>query len=85
VLVRQAPQLDGLAGQKRTERHRTIGRPTRALSIEGLDEGPVLEEEVISLERWRLIQRVAHSIGSGHGRHARDDTHRASGQVVRDG
>jgi hypothetical protein len=31
VLVRQAPPHDGFAGQKRTERHRAIGRPARAL------------------------------------------------------
>ena len=57
ILVREPSPLERLAGQERAERARARGRPAGALTLERLGERPVLGEQVVAVERRRLVRR----------------------------
>src|SRR6476619_3340450 len=57
ILVREPSPLERRAGQKGAERTRTRGRPAGALTLERLGERPVLGEQVVAVERRRLVRR----------------------------
>ena len=56
LLVREAAPLERFGGKKGAERSRSLRGPPGALALEGFDERPVLEEEVVADERRRLIR-----------------------------
>jgi len=56
VLVRQAPPLERLTAEKPAELARALDRPAGAVTLEPFGERPVLSEQVVTLERRRLVQ-----------------------------
>src|SRR6478672_406779 len=58
ALVREAAPFLRLAGQELAEPARLLVRPVCPLARECLDEGTVLEEEVVARERRRLVEDV---------------------------
>jgi hypothetical protein len=55
VLVGEPPPLERLAAGELAERGRALLRPAAALAPQRLDERAVLLEEVVALERRRLV------------------------------
>src|SRR5579871_2150097 len=84
VLVREPPPLERLAGQRTAELRASLRGPAGALALERLDERRIAPEEVVPLERRRLVHRRTMSgVASareeddtlGHGVVRRDPPH----------
>ena len=56
VLVREAPPLERCAAEFGSERKDALVRPAGPLTVERLDERPVLRDEVVIAKRRRLIR-----------------------------
>jgi hypothetical protein len=57
VLVREPRPLERLAGQRAAELRAPLRRPAGTLPLERLDERRVAAEEIVALERRRLVQQ----------------------------
>jgi len=55
MLVREPPPLERLSRQQAAERGAALGGPCGALARERLHQRPVLGEEIVALERRRLV------------------------------
>src|SRR5262245_29736721 len=59
MLVRQSAPFERLAAEERTELGRLVGCPAGAFARNGVDERGVLEKEVVTDERRRLVRGLA--------------------------